>query len=202
MKLNKPESFTDEQRKAIINSLDCKMFSKDEIISKADYYESLISVQSGKIELSDKENKKMNTIEKGETYGDTFSSKEENVNVRGFTMRATQPTFVITLGKKKLIEIFGEKVLTLPLMNIHKEAITKNKLLLKLTEIQIEKLSAIVTFKKFNKGETLVKKGEVPLNLLTIIDGEIKDDNTEKTFHKHHIFIDGIEFPNQPFILH
>ena len=192
------ENFNEEQKKALVNSLDCKIFSKDEIISKEGECEQFFAVQSGKVEIKDSIKNVTKNLQPGETFGEDLVSKE-GVNVRGFTIRATQPTFVITLGKKKLMEIFGEKVLTLPLMNIHKEAFTRHAMLSKLTEIQIEKISELVTFKKMKKGEYIFKKEDKPTNVIVVIDGEVKEESSGHIHRTYHIFNEAIENSNEKY---
>ena len=176
------ENFTENQRESIAGALICQKFQKGEmIVNEGDDANSFYLIKEGNVVVlkGTKEIRKM-------TVGETFGEQALYYNtVRACSIKTLENTTVLSLGRDKMIEIFGDKVSIIMYRNVHKWSFQKSPILSKLTNLQMEKLNDVVKFISLNKGDVIFPKNSPIKKIIVVIEGKIcKENGSGKAYGK------------------
>jgi cGMP-dependent protein kinase len=165
------QNLTIEQKDSIASVLTTQKFKKGEfIVAEGDPASSFYVIKSGEVAVlkGEKEIRKM-------VKGDSFGEQALYYNtVRSCSVRADGEVRCLALGREVLTKILGAQIQVITFKNIMKWAFEKNKSLMKLTQIQIEKLLELMEIVQVKKGEVISSKNEVCQKFIIVLEGSLE----------------------------
>ena len=168
------ENFTESQRESIAGAFISQKFQKGEnIVNEGDDANSFYLIKEGNVIVL-KGSKEVRKMGSGETFGEQALYYN---TTRACSIRTVDPTTVVSLGREKMIEIFGNKVSTIMYQNVHKWSFQKSPILSKLTKLQMEKLNDVIEFQSKNKDEIIFEKNKAIKKIIVVIEGKICKEN-------------------------
>ena len=165
------QNLTVEQKDSIASVLTTQKFKKGEyIVVEGDPASSFYVIKSGEVAVlkGDKEIRKM---EKGDSFGEQALYYN---TVRSCSVRADGEVRCLALGREVLTKILGAQIQVITFKNIMKWAFEKNKALMKLTQIQIEKVIELMEIVQVKKGDLVMNKNEVCQKFLILLEGTME----------------------------
>ncbi|KAM3128079.1 hypothetical protein pb186bvf_019842 [Paramecium bursaria] len=162
---------TREQKDAIAGVLIRQKFNKDQIIvNEGDQASSFYIIAEGQVGVFNKDSQQIATLNANESFGES-ALKAEN-QVRQMTIKAVQPdTKVLALGRDIIQQILGDQVQSIIYKNICKWAMHNSKLFSVLPIQKQEKLLEGVQFRKINKLDKIISKGDKVGLMIVLLDG-------------------------------
>jgi len=107
--------------------------------------------------------------------GDSFGEQALYINTkRGASVLAVDEVKCLALGRDTLNKILGDKIQKIIYRNIQKWAFDKSPILLKLTNIQKQKVIDHMTIKNFKAGTIILNKGDLCNRIFIVIEGSLK----------------------------
>lgn len=162
------QNLTNEQKDSIASVLSTQKFKKGEfIVAEGDPASSFYVIKSGDVSVlkGDKEIRKMGK-------GDSFGEQALYYNtVRSCSVRADSEVKCLALGREILTKILGAQIQIITFKNLMKWAFEKNRSLMKLTSIQIEKIMDTMEIQQIKKGDLVYPKGEICQKFVIVLEG-------------------------------
>lgn len=95
-------------------------------------------------------------------------------SVRAASVMAEETVKVLSLGRKNITKILGDKVQIIIYNNLQRWAFDKSPLLKNLTKLQVEKVTQNASISNFKDGESIMKAGKVCNMIIIVLEGSIK----------------------------
>lgn len=165
------QNLTDEQKDSIASVLSTQKFKKGEfIVVEGDPASSFYVIKSGEVSVlkGEKEIRKMGK-------GDSFGEQALYYNtVRSCSVRADEEVKCLALGREVLTKILGAQIQIITFKNLMKWGFEKNRSLMKLTHIQIEKVMEMMEILQVKKGDIIYAKEQTCQKFIIVLEGNLE----------------------------
>lgn len=161
---------TQGQKESIAGALIYQKFSDGEtIVHKGDQAASYYIIKEGKVSCV-KDGVDIRELSKGDSFGEQALYKNSvrtlDVVAKGSGVR------MLALGREALQNILGNKIQKVINNNWTRWAFEKNKLLSKLTQVQIEKIISNTQIIDYDKGALVLREEDSFTDILVVIRGQ------------------------------
>ena len=168
-------TFETDKKQKILETLVLQVFNNKVIIREGDTGESLYIIKSGKVRCSI-EGKFIKELNEGDYFGEQSLLNE---NIRTATITAIEKVTLICFERSDLERIFGYPFLKIIYRNSQTYALSKDRLLSRLTTEQIQQITKNTVIHKYKTQKFIAKKGK-PYNKISIVlKGKVVMDDIE-----------------------
>ncbi|EAR84179.1 CGMP-dependent kinase 5-1 (macronuclear) [Tetrahymena thermophila SB210] len=166
---------SDEQKDSIASALISVRFKPgDNIVSEGDRADSFYLIKEGKVSVW-----KNGVLIRNLYQSDSFGEQALYIkSTRAATVKADEEVKLLSLGRDDLTRILGGKIQKIVYANKQRWAYNNNQLLLKLTNIQVEKILMNTKISNYKNGTVLYEKGDYCDTLIAVLDGNIKGEDS------------------------
>ncbi|KRX11142.1 Protein kinase-like domain [Pseudocohnilembus persalinus] len=167
-----------DQKDSIAQGLISQKFEKGEVIvNDGDQADSFYMIKEGSVTIY-KGTQFIRTLYKGESFGEQALYMS---SVRWATVKADETVKVLSLGRKNITKILGDKVQIIIYNNLQRWSFDKSPLLKGLTKLQVEKVTQYASISNFKKGDVILKQGKKCEAVIIILEGDIKGQRSGST---------------------
>jgi cGMP-dependent protein kinase len=129
----------------------------DKIVREGDLGELFFIIKSGTASCS-KNGRQLRLLSKGDFFGE--QSLLYGVR-RAATITALNTVRCLVIGRENLYKVVGKQLQNMLYRNTFNFTIAKSTILDRMNKLQIEKVFSKLTFRTYNKGDTVISSGEI-----------------------------------------
>ncbi|EGR27973.1 protein kinase domain protein [Ichthyophthirius multifiliis] len=161
------QNLTTVQKDSIAGALIDQRFYKDQnIVNQDEPASSFYIIKVGQVEVFS-DNKQIRTLKAGQSFGET--ALLQGVQIRTMTVKASENTKCLALGRDVLTQLLGDKIETIIYRNIAKQTLEKAQGFKELNSEQLDKIIDIMNIQRKYKDEKVFINELQPAHYYCII---------------------------------